>query len=71
LPDSRIAQDLKRMRQEGREEGLKEGRREILDWLQNAYLDDPDRPDRGSPKAEAILELAKAANAHFLELEKK
>jgi hypothetical protein len=57
--------ELKRARDEGFEEGLTKGRQEILDWLQRAYLDDPGRPDRGTPKAEAILEMASAASLHF------
>ena len=55
-----------KIRQEGVEEGLKQGRQEIVDWLQNAYINDPGRPDRGTPKGEAILELARDAHAHFI-----
>ena len=57
--------ELDKIREEGRIEGLKEGRREILDWLENTYLDDPGRPDRGTPKAEAILELARDAGKYI------
>lgn len=49
----------------GFDEGLEKGRKEILDWLEHAYINDPGRPDRGSPKAEAILELARDASNHF------
>jgi hypothetical protein len=57
-----------KLREEGFQEGLNKGRMEIVDWLQAAYLDDEGRPDRGSPKAEAILEMARAAAAHFMPL---
>jgi hypothetical protein len=57
--------ELEKIRKEAHEEGLQKGRQEILDWLENAYLNDPGRPDRGTPKAEAILELARAASIHF------
>lgn len=39
-----------------REEGKAEGRGEILDWLEQKYLG-PDRPDRNTPEAAAILAL--------------
>lgn len=52
------------------EEGLSEGRREILDWLQEKYLNDPDRPDRGTPEAEALLQLVREASQHISSLEK-
>lgn len=55
---------------DGFKEGLEKGRQEILEWLEHAYIDDPGRPDRGTPKAEAILELAKAAREHFIPLTK-
>ena len=58
--------DVADARAEGHAEGLQKGRQEILDWLQNAYLNDPGRPDRGTPKAEAILEISRAAADHFL-----
>lgn len=57
--------DIDRAREEGFNEGLKKGRGEILDFLQYSYLEAPDRPDRGTPKAEAILEVARDAQAHF------
>lgn len=57
-------------RLDGLEEGVDRGRQEILDWLQWAYLDDPGRPDRGTPKAEAILELARDAQKHINKLKK-
>ena len=65
------ARELKKARDEGFNEGLQKGRQEILDWLQKAYLEDPGRPDRGTPKAEAILELARDASAHFIARAKK
>lgn len=60
------AGDIERIRREGFEEGLKKGRLEIVDWLEHAYIRDEGRPDRGTPKAEAILELARAASLHFV-----
>lgn len=57
--------DIERARVEGFEEGLQKGRVEILDFLEYSYLRDPGRPDRGTPKAEAILELAAHASEHF------
>ena len=54
-----------------REEGRNEGRKDLLDWLEDAYINDPGRPDRGTPKAEAILELAKAASKHIQKLRGK
>lgn len=43
-----------------REEGRREGRQEVLDFLQQQYLSE-DAPDRGTPEAEAILAVARAA----------
>lgn len=62
---SEIAQAMADARDDGYEDGLEAGRLEILDWLQAAYIADEGRPDRGSPKGEAILELARDAAAHF------
>jgi len=53
--------EIDEIREESRIEGLKQGRQEILDWLEFSYVEDPGRPDRGTPKAEAILELARDA----------
>ena len=55
----RYEADLKLAREEGLKEGRIAGREEAINWLQSAYLDDEGRPDRGTPKAEAILEIAK------------
>lgn len=62
-----IRKALEDSRRMGHEEGLQKGRQEILDWLENAYMRDP-RPDRGTPLAEAILQMATAAREHFLPL---
>jgi hypothetical protein len=43
----------------GASHGFDELRKDVLDWLQDKYITDPDRPDRGTPKAEAILDLAR------------
>lgn len=43
--------------------GLDQGSRgmqaAVLTWLENKYIGDSERPDRGSPKAQAILELTR------------
>ena len=44
---------------DGYKDGFNEGLGLILNRLEHAYIDDPGRPDRGSPKGEAILELAR------------
>lgn len=62
---SKYRADVKKAREEGLAEGIQQGRKEILDWLEHAYLRDPGRPDRGTPKAEAILEVARDAHHHF------
>lgn len=54
----------------GHSEGLAKGRQEILDFLQHAYIEDEGRPDRGTPEAKAILELAKSCQLHIIELQK-
>jgi hypothetical protein len=47
----------------GKRAGIQEGRQqvrvEVLSWLQHEYIDSPDRPDRDSPEAAAILSLAR------------
>lgn len=64
-PRSQWSREIKRARDEGFDEGLAKGRQEILDWLEHAYMRAPERPDRNTPKAEAILEMASAASQHF------
>lgn len=59
---------VEQARKEGFEDGLEKGRQEILDWLEHAYIKSPDRPDRGTPEAQAILTLARDAAAHFMPL---
>ena len=70
-PDRFTSRDLQRAQRVGEDIGLRKGRQEILDWLEAAYLSDPGRPDRGTPKAEAILEMARDAANHFNEELKK
>jgi hypothetical protein len=62
---------LDHLRYEGYREGLDRGRQDMIDWLQHAYLDDPGRPDRGTPKADAILEVARAGMSHIKSLKLK
>lgn len=62
--------DVKAARDEGFQEGLDKGRREILDFLQRAYIEDEGRPDRGSPEARAILEVANKVAKHIQKLPK-
>jgi hypothetical protein len=71
VTEAAYRRDITNARKEGFDEGLQKGRQEILDWLENAYLRDPGRPDRGTPKAEAIIELAQAAGMHFNKVLKK
>jgi hypothetical protein len=49
----------------GFNEGLQKGLQASIDFLQDAYENDPGRPDRGSPKAEAILEMTRALGIHL------
>lgn len=48
----------------GVEEGKRLGRREMLDWLEDKYMG-PDRPNRGTAEAGAILELTSEAAKFF------
>ena len=52
----------------GASHGFDELRVEALRFLENKYLHDEDRPDRGTPKAEAILELTRELSTHIQEL---
>lgn len=52
----------------GHQKGLEQGRQEILHWLEDAYINDVGRPDRGTAKAEAILEIARNAAKHIRKL---
>lgn len=54
----------------GLKEGIQKGRKEALDYLQRAYIDDEGRPDRDTPQAAAILELARNVARHIRKLEK-
>lgn len=54
-----------KVRREGYEEGLKEGRLEMLNWLQNKYLGD-DAPDRDTPEGKAVIALAGEVAKQFL-----
>lgn len=71
VPATKYRKDIEQVRKEGFDEGLAQGRQEILDYLERAYLEDPGRPARGTPKAEAMLEIAHEAAAHFRKLAKK
>ena len=52
---------------DGVAQGRNDERKALLRWLEAEYIDKPDRPDRGSPKGEAILQLAREAMEHFQE----
>jgi hypothetical protein len=52
---------------QGRQEGLIEGLRASIDWLEKRYIEDEGRPDRDTPKGKAILELARDCGAHLRE----
>lgn len=43
----------------GYEKGFEDALNYSITWLEQQYLDAPDRPDRGSPEANALLDLAK------------
>lgn len=57
------------VREEGRTEGVQQGRKEILDWLESKYLG-PDAPNRGTPEAVALLTLAGEAANYMKKLRK-
>ena len=61
----RIAEEV------GHEAGLDQGRQEILKWIEDCYINDAGRPDRGTPEAEALLEVAKNAAKHISKLSKR
>lgn len=63
-----IQEALKNAERVGEEKGYDKGLKEILDWLEAAYITDQGRPDRGTVKAEAILEIARAAGRHLRSL---
>lgn len=42
----------------GASHGFDELRQDVLTFLQDKYITDPNRPERGTPEAEAILRLA-------------
>lgn len=65
VPMSKYRTDVKAAERQGFSDGLDAGRQEIIDWLEHSYLHDQGRPDRGTPKAEAMLELARDAYKHF------
>lgn len=51
----------------GASHGFDELRMGALTFLQDKYITDPNRPDRGTPEAEAILTLAKELDTFFNE----
>lgn len=60
-----IRQALEDAERTGYELGLKEGRQDIIEWLKKKYLEAEDRPDRGTPHAVAVLDLACEAIKHL------
>lgn len=54
--------------QTGLEQGRADMRREILTFLEKEYMGE-DAPERGTPKAAAILELAHKASQHMREIQ--
>lgn len=60
-----IRQALEDAERTGYELGLKEGRQDIIEWLKKKYLEAEDRPDRGTPHAVAVLDLAWEAIKHL------
>jgi hypothetical protein len=55
---ARYKRDITRARAEGHAEGRSEARAQAVTFLQNKYMG-PNAPERGTPKAEAILELTR------------
>jgi hypothetical protein len=51
--------------------GFDELRSAALSFLQAKYITDEDRPDRGTPEAEAILKVAQELSVHMEELKLK
>jgi hypothetical protein len=51
--------------------GFDELRGETLTFLQNKYISDDDRPDRGSPEAKAILKVAQELSQFMTDLKLK
>lgn len=49
----------------GRKQGREEMRVKALSFLQDKYLKDANRPDRGTPEANAILKLARELSIHL------
>lgn len=62
-------EQIEKIREEGRLEGVQQGRVEILNWLEAKYIG-PDQPDRGTPEANAILVLAREASDYLKKLRK-
>lgn len=67
--DPAINEALKNAEQVGYKRGVEEGHKDLLDWLDYAYMNDPGRPDRGTPEGEAILELARSASRYMRKLQ--
>ena len=59
LIDPKVNNIIRQVRDESYKEGKIEGYTDVLGWLEKKYLTDEDRPDRNSPEAKAILELAR------------
>ena len=55
---------LRKAFDDGVQQGRKEARQEVLTWLEKKYVDTKG-PERGSPEARAMLQLAKEL-AEFL-----
>lgn len=53
-----LTQLMKEIRQEGVLEGKVEAFKMVLTWLEQKYMDPDTRPDRNTPEAKAVLELA-------------
>lgn len=60
-----VKRGLKAAYDDGEQAGLDQGRLEIIDFLEQRYLKDADRPDRGTPQADAMLQLAREAADYF------
>jgi hypothetical protein len=60
--------EMARVREEGVREGIRLGHNDLVDWLQERYVD-VRGPARGSAEANALLKLAREASLHFKELD--
>lgn len=59
-----IQRQIKEIEDQAYNRGHDAGLRAMLTWLEAKYINNPDRPDRGTPEAETLLQLAREASQH-------